>query len=416
MAAQLETLDFHPSEALAALAVFGGAKTRATPMPKRNAFGPAEVEMLQEAISVYSVDGPDPGYEGQFEQAFCAAFTEFMGGGYADAVATGTGSVFVALEALAPQPGSEVLISPIVDPGPFNCILYQGCDPVVVDAAPGSYNAGADQFLECVTDRTSAAIIVHAAGEPVADIERLCAELKARGVKTLEDCSQAPGARVGDRVVGSFGDIAALSTMYRKALSAGASGGLVYTRDLTLHRRALASADRGKPAWRKDYDFRNPGAYLFPALNWNTDELSCAIGLASLRRLPEVIAARQAFVQGLAKRLRAESAACRAYDMSEGASPFFLPIWVDQRKVACRAREFAEALSAEGVDLNPEYGFVVTEWEWARPHMRQSARTPNAIATRDRSFNLFVNEQYGETEIDDIVAAIMKVEAAYLRR
>ncbi len=416
MAATLETLAFQPSDALAALAIHGGEKIRTRSMPRRNAFGPEEVAELQRAIAFYAEDGPDPCYEGRFEREFCAAYAASMGGGYADAVATGTGAVFVALEALEPPKGSEVLISPIVDPGPLNCILYQGCAPVVVDAAPGSYSAGPDEFLARVTENTSAAIVVHAAGAPAPEIERTCEELAARGVRVMEDLSQAPGAALGDRPLGTFGDIAAASTMYRKALFAGASGGLVYTRDRALHRRALACADRGKPAWREGYSFRDPNAYLFPALNWNTDELSCAVGLASLRRLPGVIAARMAFVRALAEELEAASAVCRAYAMPEGASPFFLPIRVDRRAIGCSVRAFAEAVAAEGVDLNPEYGFLVAEWPWARPHLGLPARTPNAEATRDGSFNLFLNENYGAAEVEDVVAAILKVEAAYRRR
>lgn len=400
---------------IAALALHGGPKTRSEPMPHRNALGPDEIATLHEAIAHYAADGPDPCYQGPFETAFCDAYVEMMGGGYADAVASGTGSVFVALEALAPPPGSEVLISPVTDAGPLNCILYKGCAPVIMDAAPGSYNIGLEQALERVTDRTSAAILVHCAGEPLSEIAEICAALKARGVKTLEDCSQAPGASVDGRRVGAFGDIAATSTMYRKTLFAGASGGVVYSTDETTHRRALAAADRGKPIWRRNYDIRSPGQHLAPALNWNTDEFSCAIGLASVRRLDAAIDDRMAVVRAIEARLAAESRVCRAYALPDGASPFFLPIWVEPMAIAASVRDFAEAVAAEGVPLNPEYGFLISDWAWAAQHIPGGARTPEAERTRGASFNLFLNEQYGASEVEDVVAAILKVEAAYAR-
>ena len=399
----------HGNAELEALAIHGGRPTRSAPMPVRKALGEAEIASLMEAIAYYRDCGIDVPYQGRFEQAFCEAYAELMGGGYADAVATGTGAVFVALEALAPLRGSEVIISPVTDAGPLNCILYQGCIPVVADAMPDSYNAGIEQILDKVSERTSVVLAVHCAGEPLA-IDGLVAAMHERGIKVLEDCSQAPGARYNGRRVGTFGDIAATSTMYRKSLMTGSSGGLVYTRDIELHRRALACADRGKPSWRSDYDLRQPGGHMFPALNWNTDELSCAIGLASVRRLDDVIASRMAFVRRVTTLLEDCSRCCRAYVVAEGASPFFLPIWVDQSRLSCDMATFARALQAEGIDLNPHYNFLIADWEWAKAYIPDGVHTPNALAMRDRSFNLFLNEHYGVQEAHDVAAAVVKVE------
>jgi len=44
------------------------------------------------------------GYNGPDEEAFCQQFAKFMGGGYADAVNSGTTAVYVALRALNPNP------------------------------------------------------------------------------------------------------------------------------------------------------------------------------------------------------------------------------------------------------------------------------------------------------------------------
>ena len=394
------------------LALFGGAKVRTDPMPPRKAFGDDEIASLMEAVEYYRDSPEDPPYQGKFEQAFCDAYVDMMGGGYADAVATGTGSVFVALEALRPPKDSEVILSPIVDAGPFNCIVYQSCVPVIADVAPGSYNVGVEQFLEKITDKTSVVIAVHSAGEAL-EIDRLVSELHSRGVKVLEDCSQAPGATFKGRRVGTFGDIAATSTMYRKSLMAGGSGGIVYCRDLDLHRHALACADRGKQVWSEDYDIRSPSGHKFAALNWNTDELSCAIGLASVRRLEDAVARRMKFVRELTDELKRTSKVCRAYDLPEGSSPFFLPIWVDVERISCNKVAFATALRAEGIDLNPNYNFLVCDWEWARPYVPRGIHTPEAVVTRDHSFNLFLNENYGAQEVSDVIDAILKLEAVY---
>jgi dTDP-4-amino-4,6-dideoxygalactose transaminase len=241
------------------------------------------------------------------------------------------------------------------------------------------------------------------------------AEASRRGIKVLEDCSQAPGAVWNGRRVGSVGDIAALSTMYRKNLISGSSGGLVYTRDRELYRRALAHADHGKPLWRTDLNLKNPGHGLFPALNFNTNELSCAIALASLRRLQETIDKRLAFIERFISALQASSRACRPSNFHRGFSPFFYPVLVETDKLTCSKVEFAQALAAEGVNLDPQYGCVVRSWSWALPYLSDDFETVNALAMRDRSFNLFLNERYGEEEVQDIIAAVRKVERHFLK-
>ncbi len=397
----------------AALAIHGGEPVRRTPMPPRAAIGVAERAMIDQALDHYAAHGEDPGYQGHFEALYCAAFAESMGGGHADAVATGTAALFVALAALQLAEGSEVIVSPITDPGSLGAIILNRLVPCLADSMPDSYNMGVEQFVARLSPRTGAVMVVHAAGR-AAEIDKIAAAARSRGVRVIEDCSQAHGARHAGRPVGSFGDIAAFSTMHRKAHVTGGSGGVVFTRDQELHHQALAHADRGKPRWQADFDDRDPGGFLFPALNLHADELSCAIGLASLKRLPETIARRLEFVGRVSALIEAGCVACRPYGYSADDSPFFYPVLVDRGRLAGGKIEFAEAVRAEGVGLNPDYRYLVYDWPWVRPFLADDFDCPNARDTRDRSFNLYLNENYGPREAEDVAAAIAKVEDHFL--
>ena len=142
------------------LAIFGGKKTRSKPMPFREAFGFDERRSLQKVVSYYKKAKKDPTYKGKFTKSLCSRFNNYMGGGNSVPVSTGTGSVFVAIETLNLKKGSEVIISPIVDAGPLNCLIYLGYKPVVADSAPSDYNSNASQFLRKVTKNTSAILPV----------------------------------------------------------------------------------------------------------------------------------------------------------------------------------------------------------------------------------------------------------------
>jgi len=379
-------------------------------MPSRFSYGENEIQAISEVIEYYKSKNEDPGYQGYFEEKFCHEFSEFMGGGYTDAVATGTASLFVALQALQLPKGSNILISPVTDSGPLNCIILLGLNPIVIDSAQNSYNISLEQFKKRITKNSSALLLVHTGGEPVTDTKEIVDEAHKNNIKVIEDCSQATGALIGSQKVGSFGDIAAFSTMYRKNLIAGSSGGLVFTKDKELYHLALAYADRGKQVWRNDLNQNDPSNSLFPALNLNTDEISCAIGSASLKRLQDTIDKRLAFLEYFIPLLKSKSKFCTPYNFTKNFSPFFFPIFVDAENLSCTKIEFAQALSKEGIGNNAHYGCVISEWEWAKKYYKDSFKAANAVYVRDNSFNLFLNEKYTIEDADIIIDVICSLE------
>lgn len=390
----------------------GGARVRSVPMPPRLAISEAEEAKVLEVMAYYRERNLDPGYQGKFEERYCRAFADKMGGGYADAVATGTASLFVAIAALDLPKGSEVLVSPITDPGSLSAIIMNGLVPRLIDSMPSSYNIGTEQVVRRITPETSAIMIVHAAGQAAA-ADLISAEARARGIKVIEDCSQSHFATCAGKPVGTFGDIAAFSTMYRKAHITGPRGGLVFTRNEDLYHLVLAHADRGKPRWADDFDDRDPNGYLFPAMNFHSDEISCGIGLASLARIDATIRQRQAFVSAIAAGLTERCSVCVPYPQSGADSPFFYPVIVNLQGITCSKTEFAEAVRAEGIDLNADYKYLAADWPWLRPHLSDNFDCPNARDVLASSFNLYLNEKYGPQEASDTVAAIEKVEAHF---
>ena len=396
---------------MGALAIFGGPKVRTKPMPRRHAFGDAELAAVKKVFAHYKKTGWDFGYQDHFEELYCAAFVKYLGvPGYADAVATGTAALYVALAALQLPKGSRVLVSPISDPGTMGAIILNGLTPALMDSMPGSYNSGPKEFEARITPDTRAVMLVHMAGmaAPADEIAKIAQD---HGIKLIEDCSQAHGAKLKAGRIGTFGDIGVFSTMYTKAHATGGCGGVVFTRDLDLHHLVRAHADRGKPYWKPDFNFRRPSEFLFPALNLNLDELSCGIGIQTLSKLDDTIRRRVAFLENLEKSLK--DSACRLAEVSRNNSPFFHPIFVDQTRVTCSAREFGEAVRAEGIDVNPFYDYVMSQWTWVRPHLADDFPCENAARCRDSSFNLLFNENFGKEEVRDIVEALHKVERYY---
>ena len=405
------------------LAIDGGNPVRTKPWPFRQAFGEEEEIAVQKVVRYYRDSFMDPPYNGIFEKKLCNDFNNFMGGGYTKAVSTGTAACYVALASLNLPKGSDVLLSPVTDSGPLNAIILLGLNPILMDSATNSYNIDYDTFSEKVTSKTSAVFIVHSAGEPVA-IGPIIKEAHSKKIKVIEDCSQAPGARwcgrhkkcsqscVDKDYVGNFGDIAAFSTMYRKSIAGGGSGGLVFTKNIDIYHQSLAYADRGKPTWLAGSNSRNPGDALFPALNFNTNEFTSAITSASLSRLNDTITKRCLFLEDLCNRILKKCKICKPSIFHDGFSPFYFSLFVDPRKISCTKVQFFSAIAAEGISLSPHYECLISRWEFSKKIIGNQP-TPNAENFSDISANLFINERCSNEEIDDVITSIKKVENHY---
>ena len=155
------------------LAIFGGRKIRYKKMPPRYSFGSKENREVNKMIKYYKSKGEDPKYSGVWEEKFCKQFTRFMGGGYADAVATGTGAIYVAMKALELPQNSDVLICPVTCSGNFSCITEQGHKPVLIDSEKNSYNTSLNKIKERITKKTRLIQLTHAGGEPIKDIKEI---------------------------------------------------------------------------------------------------------------------------------------------------------------------------------------------------------------------------------------------------
>jgi dTDP-4-amino-4,6-dideoxygalactose transaminase len=404
---------------LPVLSKFGGPKVRPESPPFRDAMGPSERQAVLDVLDYYKSSEVDPPYEGIFQKKFENEFAKLMGGGRARAVSSGSVSCFIAIRALRLPLGSEVIVPGVTDSGSIFAIVEAGLIPVIVDTKPDSYNTNWEEIEIAITSQTSAIFAVHMAGEPL-EISVISKNATQRNLKLVEDCSQAPFARVCKLnclcqptlcegvPVGSFGDVSAYSTMYRKSIHTGGSGGVVFTKDDDIAKAVIEESDRGRPKWSSEYRSGDPGHAEVSALNFNTDEFSCAIGLASLSRLEDTIQRRRVFLSDLKKRLKCVEPYFQLMDNSPGQSPFFIPLIVGN-EFELRKIEIAELLKLEGISLLPVFNNIVADWDIAKKLNWKIEKSVNAKSMKARSFNLFLNENYGEREASEIVEALEKV-------
>ena len=220
-------------------------------------------------------------------RAFEKEYAAWAGTRYAVALANGTLALDVALHALGIGPGDEVVVTPRTFIASVSCVVNAGATPVFADVDADSGNLSAETIARVLTPRTRAVICVHLAGWPC-DMDPIMALAEQHGLKVIEDCAQAHGARYKGRSVGSIGHVGAWSFCQDKIMTTGGEGGMVTTNDEALWRDMWSFKDHGK-SYAAVYEREHPPGFRWLhegfGTNWRMLEMQAAVGRIQLRRM-----------------------------------------------------------------------------------------------------------------------------------
>jgi dTDP-4-amino-4,6-dideoxygalactose transaminase len=262
---------------------------------------PAFTEEEIEAVSRVLASGKVNYWTGDESRAFEREFAAWTETEHAIAAANGTVALDLALHGLGVGSGDDVIVTPRSFIASASCVVNAGATPVFADVDRDSGNITAETIEPVLTARTKAIIVVHLAGRPC-DMDPIMALASARGLKVIEDCAQAHGARYRGRSVGSIGDVAAWSFCQDKIMTTGGEGGMVTTNDRDLWSRMWSFKDHGK-SWDAVYaKVAAPGfRWLHESFgtNWRMLEMQAVIGRIQLRRMAEWTRARTAHAKAI---------------------------------------------------------------------------------------------------------------------
>jgi dTDP-4-amino-4,6-dideoxygalactose transaminase len=390
----------------------GGLPLRENAFPCRDASSPRALDKVKQVFEHYWQKNQDIPYQADFEETYCKAFSAYHSGGFVDAVSSGSVAVYLALAVLDLPHGSKIGISPVTDPGAVSAVLLAGLVPIIVDSAPGDFNISADTLnAALISDpEIKATLLTHVGGIPL-NMFDIMAVAKQHFVEVVEDCSQAHGAEVLGKKVGTFGRLAAFSTMFTKNHSTGSSGGVVLCSSEKDYWTLRSLADRQKPFSDPAFDPRDPGCFLGPGLNFNSNEIACALGSLSLGDLDETISKRQEKVN-LMRDLLSQSSLFSLLTFPDNLKPsyFFCTLSITEKLSESEVNQLKDTLHQEGVSLNVNYKYVVSEWNWMKKLFPRMPLTTNASNFRKRSINVLFHEKYSDADMQDLALAILRAE------
>lgn len=239
------------------------------------------------AVDAVLASGKVNYWTGEQGRCFEREYAAHLGVPYAIALANGSVALELPLRAWRIGAGDEVIVSPRSFIASTSCAVLVGARPVFADVDRDSGNITAETIARVITTRTRAIIPVHLGGWPC-DSEAIMALATQHGIKVMDDCAQANGARLRGQLAGSRSHAAAFSFCQDKIITTGGEGGLLATSDEVLWEWAWSFKDHGK-TWDAVYGREHGPGFRWVherfGTNWRLTEPQAAIGRLQLGKL-----------------------------------------------------------------------------------------------------------------------------------
>ena len=229
-----------------------------------------------------------------------------------------TACMELILRVLGVGPGDEVITSAYTYTASASVICHVGAKVVLVDTAPGTFEMDYSKLADAITEKTKAIIPVDLGGV-VCDYDKIFAAVESKKhlyspnnelqkaigrVIVLADAAHAFGAKWHGKMCGNIADFTSFSFHAVKNLTTAEGGALTWRNIsgidndwlykqlqlLSLHgqnKDALAKTKLG--AW--EYDI------IYPAYKCNMTDIMAGIGLAQLKRYPEMLYRRRQIIE-----------------------------------------------------------------------------------------------------------------------
>ncbi len=327
---------------------------------------------------------------GRIAKQFEEEFSKYMGGGYSVAVSSCSIGLMIALRALGLSREDKVLTTPLTFCSTLNAIINVGASPYFADVKE---NGQLNYFKELQYVKYDALLSVNYTGDQ---------GMKEHfpNVPVIQDCAHSFGGTYFGRPQGHYGDISVFSFYATKNVTSG-EGGMIWTKnkDFADKCRILSNNGQTNGAWSRyssgpieNYQIKHVG------FKGNMPDILAAIGLAQLRRWPELKAKREKVWKAYEKALGTKP---------EGHSMHLYTVQVSQRE---KVREYlynkgiGTGVHYEALHLQPAYknlGYVKGDF-------------PNAERIGEMTLSLPVSNTMTEDDARYVIDCFKSIPEEYL--
>jgi perosamine synthetase len=212
-------------------------------------------------------------------------FADYLGCKHAVAVSSGTAGLHLVVRSMGIGSGDEVITTPFSFVASANCALFEGAKIAFADVDPETWNIDPAKIESAINSRTRAVIPVDVFGQ-TPDMDRIEALAKKHDLRVIEDSCEALGAKFNGRPAGTFGDAGVFGFYPNKQMTTG-EGGMVTTDDEEIASLCRSMRNQGRDT--------NGGWLAHPRMGYNYRlcDINCALGIAQLDRIDEILSERR---------------------------------------------------------------------------------------------------------------------------
>ena len=209
------------------------------------------------------------------------------------AVNSGTAALYAALVAADIKKDDEVLLPSFTFVATANSVVALGAKPVFVDVNKYDYTIDLHDLEAKISNKSKAIIPVHLFGHPCA-MDEITELANKHSLKVIEDACQSVGSTYNKKQTGTLGIMGCFSMYASKVLTCG-EGGAISTNNDDLAEKLKMIRNHGMV---EGYDTRTLG------LNLRLPEISAAIAMVQMEKLPEMLNLRRKNAESISINLR----------------------------------------------------------------------------------------------------------------
>ncbi len=268
------------------LAILGGKKVAATPVEDMFKWPIVNKAMEDGVLSVLR-DGNMSGTD--ITKKFELGFAQWNGTKYALAHSSGTASLQAAMFGVGLGHGDELICPSITYWASGLPAMSLGATIVFADIDPKTLCLDPKDFEKRITPRTKAVVVVHYCAYP-APMDEIMKIARKHNIKVIEDVSHAQGGHYKGKMLGTIGDVGAMSLMSGKSFAIG-EGGMLVTDNREIYERAMLWGH-----YERANDITLPGLAEYVGLpcggyKYRMHQLSSVVGLEQLKKYDDECAA-----------------------------------------------------------------------------------------------------------------------------
>lgn len=234
-------------------------------------------------------------------------FASFFGSKYALMTSSGSTANLLMIAALffkkdnPLKRGDEIIVPAVSWSTTYFPLQQYGLKVKFVDVDLNTLNIDLDQLENAITDKTRAILTVNLLGNPN-DFARINTLIADKDIILLEDNCESMGATFEGQQAGTFGLMGTFSSFFSHHI-ATMEGGCVVTDDEEIYHILLCIRAHGwtrnlpkensLTGTKSDDPFEESFKFVLPGYNVRPLEMSGAIGIEQLKKLPSFIAQRR---------------------------------------------------------------------------------------------------------------------------